>query len=214
VRLLFQDAMRAIRSIATLAGIALLGAPLPLIYLWIGRLLPEAALLLQVIAGGILVAVIVTGPGTAIGKGIGRPEIETRYVVVGLALNVALTVGLVWAVGAWGTVIASSASWILASGYFARILHRSLSLPRSATRLSLFALASVAIAVSGMLLVGSWLPAPSSRLQAAIELCLSMAVGGALLWAAGALLGAPTPRQFLTAVTGLYARRAAAGSPT
>ena len=61
--------------------------------------IPEAAPIPSPLLGGNTVAVILTGPGTALCKGIGRVGIETVYVMINLTLNLTLTVLLVIWVG-------------------------------------------------------------------------------------------------------------------
>ena len=78
---------------------------------WLGRSVPGIAPILFLVVAGNAIAVILTGSGTSICKGVGKLEIETIYVVTGLILNIILTITLVLAVGAIGTVIASTVSW-------------------------------------------------------------------------------------------------------
>jgi len=185
IRSLFLDTMKAVSTGGAFLGVLLIGLPEPLLLLWIGSPLPEASLILRIIAAGTLVALLTTGPGTAICKGIGRPGIETHYIIVGLILNVVLTVSLSLTIGAIGTVIASSVSWAVSALYFVFLLHRRLNLPRVATRRAAATLAGVIVAalVTGGL--ARLLPAPASRPGALLALLGIAPVGFGVLLAAG-----------------------------
>jgi hypothetical protein len=163
--------------------------PDPLITLWVGRSVPEAALILRILSAGILVAIMITGPGTAIGKGIGRPAIETQYVIIGLVLNVILTVSLSMTVGPLGTVIASSVSWSIGALYFAFLLHRKLSLPRVPMRNAAATLAGVGFAALVTFTLLLIMPAPTGRLDALLILLGITPIGIGALLVAGRLTG-------------------------
>lgn len=116
--------------------------------LWLGRSVPGIAPILFLIVAGNAVAVILTGSGTSICKGLGKLEIETTYVVTGLILNIILTVTLVLTVGAIGTVIASTVSWAIGAVLFIVLLHRQFDLPLKGTYRSVGALFYVAAVVA------------------------------------------------------------------
>jgi O-antigen/teichoic acid export membrane protein len=189
IRSLFIKTMKAASGGGSVLGVILIGLPGPLITLWVGKSVPEAALILRILSAGALVAIVLTGPGTAICKGIGRPGIETEYVVIGLVLNVVLTIGLSITMGAIGTVIASSASWSIGAFYFAFLLHRKLSLPRVPMRHAAATLVGVGVAAlitASLLLV---IPAPTTRLGALLMLLGATPIGIGALLVAGRLTG-------------------------
>ena len=141
-------------------------------------------------------AVMLTGTGSSLCKGIGRVEIETIYILLSLILNVILKVVLVLSLGPIGTVISSALSWAIASVVFAVLLHRSIHLlPVEATRRVIPAMASVAILVALARLASFYLPPGPSRLNALISgagFGAALMVGYCLLAVA---LGVITPRH-------------------
>jgi O-antigen/teichoic acid export membrane protein len=119
-----------------------------LVVLWLGRSVPGIAPILFLVIAGNAVAVILTGSGTSICKGLGKLETETTYVLVSLMLNIVLTIILVWKVGAIGTVIASTVSWALGAVLFIVLLHHNFDLPTKGTYRSIGALLYVAAVVA------------------------------------------------------------------
>ncbi len=115
---------------------------------WLGRSVPGIAPILFLVVAGNAIAVILTGSGTSICKGVGKLEIETIYVVTGLILNIILTITLVLAVGAIGTVIASTVSWSIGAVLFVLLLHRRFDLPLKGTYRSVGALLYVGAVVA------------------------------------------------------------------
>ena len=100
-----------------------------LIVLWFGRQIPEVTPIVLLLLAGNGAAAMLTGPGTAICRGIGRVSLETRYVIVGLVMNIVLTIILVGTIGAIGTVWASALSWAGGSLYFACLIPARLEFP-------------------------------------------------------------------------------------
>ncbi len=127
-----------------IVAVVVAGAWDEIVMFWLGRSVPEVAPLLFWLMIGNLSAVLLTGPGTSICRGIGRPGIETRYLVLSLVLNAALTAILVVTLGPTGTVMATGISWAVASAAFVLLLHRSTALPRSASRMAAGALGCAA----------------------------------------------------------------------
>ena len=167
----------------------MIGLSDPLILLWIGAPVPEAPTILRILAAGSLVAVAITGPGTAICKGIGRPDIELRYVVVSLLVNVVLTAGLVLTIGPIGTVAASSASWALGALYFAVLVHRALKLPRAPTRMAAATLIGTGVAAGLVATAVRLLPGLAGRRDAFVVIAVCTPLGLGALLAIGGRLG-------------------------
>jgi hypothetical protein len=115
---------------------------------WLGRSVPGIAPILFLVVAGNAVAVILTGSGTSICKGLGKLEAEATYVATSLVLNIVLTIVLVMAVGAIGTVIASTVSWAIGAVLFIVLLHRRFDLPLKGTYRSVGALLYVAAVVA------------------------------------------------------------------
>lgn len=136
---------------------------------WLGRGVPGLTPLLFLVIAGNTVAVVLTGSGTSICKGIGKMEIETIYVLSSLVLNIVLTIALVWTMGAIGTVIASTVSWAVGTLLLLVLLHRTFDLPKKGTYLSLGALLYVAIAVTAAHLLIPAYGADPSRMNALVS---------------------------------------------
>jgi O-antigen/teichoic acid export membrane protein len=91
--------------------------------LWLGSSMRMLAIPLSVLLIANFVN-LATGPGFLIfaGSGYMRPGIQSA--LLGLALNVVLSLGLIYKFGFAGAVLGTSVSLILASGYFMLIFHR------------------------------------------------------------------------------------------
>jgi O-antigen/teichoic acid export membrane protein len=119
--------------------LALLGVPVVcyvvavshrFVELWIGpnmRMIPLPLSILLVVNFFNLA----TGPGFLIFAGSGnlRPGIQSA--TLGIALNVVLSLGLIYRFGFAGAVLGTSASLILASGFFISVFHRQTGYPVS-----------------------------------------------------------------------------------
>jgi O-antigen/teichoic acid export membrane protein len=134
--------------------------------LWLGRTVAGVAPILFLVVAGNVIAVILTGSGTSICKGLGKLEIESIYVITSLILNIILTIALVIAVGAIGTVIASTVSWAVGAILFLVLMHRRCDFPLKGTYRSVGALLYVAAVVAcARLLIPAYGSNPD-RLQA------------------------------------------------
>ncbi|HAL61301.1 MAG TPA: hypothetical protein DCP08_02715 [Chloroflexi bacterium] len=97
---------------------------------WMGPGYQISALVIQSLALGHLVHLL-TGVGTMIARGIGKPEVETRYTLLLLVMNTVLSVGLIAKIGFLGALVATPLSLIVSSSYFIASFHRLLSIPLS-----------------------------------------------------------------------------------
>lgn len=140
--------------------------------LWIGRAIPEVESILHVMVGGIALAAMLTGGGTAICKGLGILHIELKYIVLSLAANAALKILLIPLFGAIGSVIASFGSWGLASIAFIFMFHRATGI---ATGPSFRIAGSVAIALVCIALArytGGLMPLGTDRLEQVVPIAI------------------------------------------
>lgn len=130
---LYKTLMSWVPLLSGMILVMVVGLHRPMMYLWLGRVIPQVVplLLMLVMANALVVAL--TGPGTSLCRGIGRVEIETSYVVFNLILNAVFTVILIKLIGPFGSVIASVGSWTAGSVFFVWRLHRSVHLPVKAT---------------------------------------------------------------------------------
>ena len=98
---------------------------------WLGSVPAGAVLILYILLVSGFIQLILTGPGSAICRGIGKANVETQYLTVSLIINLILTLVLVKTMGFLGTVIASAIATLISSVYFCFFLHKSTSLPAS-----------------------------------------------------------------------------------
>jgi O-antigen/teichoic acid export membrane protein len=134
VRMLYRRLMATVSIATGLIVVVVAGLADSLVILWFGQQMPEVRLLLWILLTGGATAVMLTGPGTAICRGVGRVAIETTYLTFNLVLNVVLTVVLVLAIGPIGTAVATGSTWAVSSILFLFVMHRNLDLPAVASR--------------------------------------------------------------------------------
>ncbi len=170
VRRLYDGMMTVVPVAAGAVAVVVAGLHDRLLVLWLGRSIAEVPPMLLLLLGGNTFAVILTGPGTALCRGLGRVWIETTYITAYLVLNLTLTVTLVVLVGPLGTVIASGVSWAAASVLFAVVLHRVLDLPASAMRRAAATLVCTGAAALVTRLISAAVPASGTRLEALFAL--------------------------------------------
>jgi O-antigen/teichoic acid export membrane protein len=177
VRQLYSRIMAVVSSLT--GGILVVTAGLAghLVVLWMGRPIPEVPPLIWILIAGNSCAVILTGPGTALCRGIGRVDIETRYVLVNGLCNVGLTIALVLLIGARGTVVATGMAWALSSVVFALLLHQHLELPVGATwRAAGTALVAAAVACAAHF-IARLFAMPLTRHEVVLPLTLLASAG-------------------------------------
>ncbi len=125
----YKDVITTISFFVGLIVVLLTGLHDRLIFLWLGKFIPETGLMIYFLVFGNAIAVILTGAGTAICQGTGKIRIETIYIVIGLIINILLKFILVPLIGATGTVVASSVSWFVSSIAFIVLLHKMTDIP-------------------------------------------------------------------------------------
>jgi O-antigen/teichoic acid export membrane protein len=170
IRRLYSNLMMIVPMSAGAVIMLVAAFPGRLSVLWIGKEVPQINPILWLLLLGTGFAVILTGPGTCVCKGVGRIEIETIYVSANLFLNLFLTIALVRSVGAIGTVIASGVSWAITSLLFVILVHRKLDLPRSATWRAGRTLLVVTAVVAVTRIIAGLNPAPATRATAFLSL--------------------------------------------
>lgn len=133
LRQLYMDLTLAIPVFAGLIALWVVGVHRAFIFAWVGRAIPEATPLILFVVSTNLIVVSLTAAGASMCRGIGRVGLESRYVAVGLILNVILTVVGVASFGAIATVYASGISWAIGAIYFLFVIHREDLLPIAGT---------------------------------------------------------------------------------
>ena len=181
-----------------------------LFVLWLGQSQPEAARFLVILMAGGIAAVILSGIGSSLAKGIGRPGLETAYAVFGLVLNLILKVVLIQILGPAGTAWASAVSWGVGAFLFLLLLHRVLPLPRVVVGRALAILALTAV----LCVVCRWgmgqLPPPAGRGMAFAVLAGAtplLVVGYVLVLVGFRVIPAGRFRPALSGVAAIIVRR-------
>lgn len=179
VRNLYRRLMAVVSVVTGLIVVLVLGLANYIIIFWIGRPIPEVTLLLWWLMAGSASAAILTGPGSAICRGVGRVGVETTYLAVNLVLNLALTISLVLLIGPVGTAIATGATWAVSSIMFLFVLHARVDLPREASRRAAIT-ALLATIVAGIVYGASTIVSlPAGRPEAFWHCVVLGTIGGA-----------------------------------
>ncbi len=168
VQRLYQNMMVLVGIAAGVVTVVVAGLHVRLMSMWVGYTNPNIATIALILLAGNASAVILTGPGTAICRAIGKVWVETAYVVVNLVGNLILTISLVLLMGAMGTVIASGSTWAVSAVVFTFILPKLVDLPKDATEKARWFMVAV-IGCSGVVYyVAKLFPMPAGRLQGAL----------------------------------------------
>ncbi len=207
VRQLYSRMMAVVSGLTGMVLVLAAGLGGHLIVLWMGRPIPEVLPLTWILIAGSASAVVLTGPGTALCRGIGRVGIETMYLAFNLLSNLALTIGLVMLIGARGTVVATGVTWAGSSVLFIVLLHHKLDLPMRATRRAVGVLLVAAVAAGVTYWVSARFTLPLTRREALLPLVL---LAPASVTAYGAALLALRLVSVSTVWSGLRKLRASA----
>lgn len=163
IRKLYQSVLATLSLLAGALVVLLAVLHERLITLWIGKPMPEITPILYWLLAGNLTAAVLTGAGSSMCKGLGRPGIETKYVVFSLILNIILKAVLIPTIGPLGTVVASAGSWAAGSVLFVFLLHSRFDLPRLASALAALSILAALVAAAsvralGRTLAAAWAP--------------------------------------------------------
>lgn len=178
VRQMYSRLMAVVSIVTGVIVVTVLGLSDYLMVLWIGRPVPEVTPLLWWLMAGSASAAMLTGPGTAICRGAGRPGIETTYLAVNLVLNLVLTISLVLLIGPIGTAIATGATWAVSSILFLFVLHARIDLPRDASNRAAMTAVLAAI-IAGIVYWASGIPELPSGRGEALLYCFVLGMIGA-----------------------------------
>ncbi|MEU5552945.1 MULTISPECIES: lipopolysaccharide biosynthesis protein [unclassified Micromonospora] len=169
------------------AGAALMVSADPLVRLWLGHPVSWAGATIAILAPAYALNLIM-GAATIVARVEGRPGLETRYVLLSVVLNVALTVPLLMLAGPLGVPTATALAVVLATGYFLAHFHRATGRPIRPVLRTLWppiAAATVAGLATAALL--GHLPDGPGRVGAA--LAVATRAGLTLTFAAALLVG-------------------------
>jgi O-antigen/teichoic acid export membrane protein len=173
VRRLYANMMVFVGVAAGATVVVVAGLHDRLIVLWMGRPYPQSGRMLLLLIGGNACAVMLTGPGTAICRAIGKVWVETAYVCINLFGNLILTIVLVLTIGPIGTVIASGSTWAVSAIAFSFILHRFVDLPTEPTIKARWLVVLATVCAAGTLLLSNSVPRAVHRIDALVSfVCL------------------------------------------
>jgi O-antigen/teichoic acid export membrane protein len=122
VKNIFQRVTNSVIFISGFFTIIVAGLGQLIVYIWVNDVNPGISDYISIILLGNLVAIILTGAGTAVCKGIGKVELETRYIMVNLCLYAILLFFMLPLFGFLGAIITSSLAWAVSSLYFSHLL--------------------------------------------------------------------------------------------
>jgi len=92
---------------------------------WMGKGYNASVTVIRFLIVGFCVNAL-TGIGTSIARGIGKPEIETRYTTLVAFSNITLSLILIIKIGLIGALIGTSVSLVIFSVYFMLIFHKKI----------------------------------------------------------------------------------------
>lgn len=110
--------------VAPMACFTILTAP-SIMSIWMGEGYERSVLVIQALTLGFSFNLL-TGVGTTMARGIGKPEYEMKYGLVTIVLNILLGVALITKLGFSGVLIATLLAAITGSTYFMSLFHRYL----------------------------------------------------------------------------------------
>lgn len=166
---LYDDVITMMSFLVGLFVVLIAGLYDRLVVLWIGKPIPEVGLILYLLLIGYTMAVLLTGAGSSVCKGMGIVRIETIYIVIGLILNIGLKIILVPLIGAMGTLASSAISWAVSSIIFVILLHKYTRVPTSATLKAVKTLFVIVACVSTARWISEIYPIEAGRLPVLIS---------------------------------------------
>lgn len=179
VQRFYSRVMATVSIVTGLVVVLVAGLADRIVILWMGRPIPEVTLLLWLLIVGSASAATLTGPGTAVCRGVGRAGIETTYLTLNLVLNLGLTVALVLLIGPIGTAVATGSTWALSSIVFLWVLHERLDLPAAASRRGAATMVVAAAVAAGLHAASHLVELPHGRQAALASIALFGMAGGA-----------------------------------
>ena len=98
------------------------------LYFWLGPGFQTASIIAKLLIIGITINML-TGIGTSIFRGIGKPVYETYYAIIAMIFNITLGILFALQFGFWGIVIASPLSVMIGSTFFIFQFHKIYNVP-------------------------------------------------------------------------------------
>jgi O-antigen/teichoic acid export membrane protein len=197
---LYLQLLRAVAVASGLVAVVVASGYDRILLVWLGRYLPDVAPMLILLVCTNVLVTILTGIGSSLCKGIGKPQLETRYAVVGLLLNLALLPLLTARMGAMGAVLAGAASYVLSGIYFVATLRRETVASSESHYVMAATGAAIAVSAVAARLLGSLWPVGETRLEGAASLAAVSASGAALFLGMASALGIVRWRSIMSAL--------------
>ena len=123
IRAYYERSLHQVVSFGVAPLFAIFGACWPLVLVWLGTGYTTTAEITAVLGLGYTVNLL-TGAGTAVAQGCGRPELDRNYSLLGLGINLVLTVALGALAGPWGVIVATATGLAISSLWLLRSMDR------------------------------------------------------------------------------------------
>jgi O-antigen/teichoic acid export membrane protein len=117
----YERALQANMAHAVAPLFAIYGACYPLTLAWLGGGFHVTALIVLILGAGYATN-LMTGAGTAVANGCGRPQIDRNYSLFGLAINIIGTVIFGLLFGPWGVIAATTVGLVVSSFWLLRMM--------------------------------------------------------------------------------------------
>jgi O-antigen/teichoic acid export membrane protein len=169
IQKLYDDVITMMSFLVGLFVVIIGGMYDRIIVLWIGKPIPEVESILFLLLFGNTMAVMLTGTGSSVCKGMGIVRIETVYIIIGLSLNVILKFVLVPWIGAIGTVASSTISWTVSSVIFVILLHKQTNIQYSTTAKAVKTLCIILVCVMLSRWLSSIFPVETKRIYVLVS---------------------------------------------
>lgn len=117
----YERALRANIEYAVAPLFAVYGACYPLTLAWLGGGFRMTALMVLILGAGYATNFL-TGAGTAVANGSGRPQLDRNYSLLGLAINIIGTVLFGLLFGPWGVIVATALGLMISSLWLLKMM--------------------------------------------------------------------------------------------
>jgi O-antigen/teichoic acid export membrane protein len=201
LRSFYVRTYRAVIALGVAPLVALFGASYALIIAWLGPEFHTSGTVALVLGLGYAIN-IATGAGTAVAMGAGRPDLDRNYSLLGLALNLLLTIGLGVLFGRWGVIAATALGLAISSVWLIRSVDRWLA----ASVLSLRGIAG-SPGTRGLLAWGAIVGGSSALIASSVGLTsrwAALALGVATLLVFGTVWLIAVTRMGILSIRGLW----------
>lgn len=199
IRAFYARALRIISRLGVGPLLVTYGACYPLTFAWLGAGYGSTAAILAILGAGYGTNLI-TGAGTAVADGCGRPDLVRNFCFVCLGTNLGLSLLLGVLIGPWGIIAATGISLAVCSLWLLRSIDRWLGLRASGVEGPLRGSAvflAVSLAWGASTITATELLALNTRVENFLLGTVSIALYGAYC-----LVALPESRRLLTSMGG------------